>query len=111
VPGLRASEEYLERALAEIWSGACDLVPSEAIVSAEVGDEAVLLHIDTGVYYGLDEVGARIWALLAQERDPQAIWETLVEEYEVEPQQLRRDMSTFLQRLIELQLVQVTDSG
>ena len=43
------------------------MVIPEDVVHRMVGDEAVLLQLDSGVYYGLDPVGSRIWELLEGE--------------------------------------------
>ena len=40
-------------------------VPEDVLFN-DVGGEAVLLNLETGQYYGLDEVGTRMWSLLAE---------------------------------------------
>ena len=35
-----------------------------AAVFAELDDGAVILNVDTGIYFGLDRVGTRIWTLV-----------------------------------------------
>jgi hypothetical protein len=40
---------------------------NDDVVFRELEGEAVLLNLETGVYFGLNEVGTRIWSLL-QER-------------------------------------------
>ena len=37
-------------------------------VSVELAGEAVILNLGSGMYYGLDPVGARIWELLQEPR-------------------------------------------
>ena len=44
------------------------VVVSDEQVSTSLGDETVILGMDDGVYYGLDAVGARVWALVASPR-------------------------------------------
>ena len=39
---------------------------SEEVVAREVGGEMVLLSLSSGLYFGLDPVGARIWELLSK---------------------------------------------
>ncbi len=39
------------------------LVPSQ-VRARTVGGEIVLLHLESGVYFGLDPVGARAWQLI-----------------------------------------------
>ena len=40
------------------------LVAADNQVSCDVDDEAALLNLDTGVYYGLNPLGAYIWKLV-----------------------------------------------
>lgn len=76
------------------------LAINEAVVFAALNDEAVLLHIETGIYFGLDETGARIWTLLSEGYTEEAIIGKLLEEYDVEPALLRSDVTTFLANLL-----------
>ena len=48
-------------------------------VSTNLEDEAVILNLKDGVYYGLDPVGAWIWNLLQQPRSVGAIREILLQ--------------------------------
>ena len=73
---------------------------SESVVCAELDDEAGLLSVETGIYFGLDSVGARIWALLGEGAGPDEIFDRLLAEYDVEPAQLRADVSAFLEQLV-----------
>ena len=74
---------------------------SEDAVYREIDGEGVVLDLASGVYFGLNEAGARIWALLAQGKSREDIVATLLEEYEVPPEQLGKDVDDLLQRLVE----------
>ena len=79
----------------------------ESTVFAEIDDEAVLLNVETGVYFGLDSVGTRIWTLLGREMDQEEICRELLEEYEVDPEQLRDDIAAFLEVLVAKGLARI----
>ncbi len=49
-------------------------------VSCDLGSEAAILQIASGIYYGLNPVGACIWALLQQPRTVREIRDTLLTE-------------------------------
>ncbi len=72
---------------------------NESVVCAELDGEAVLLNVETGIYFGLDSIGARIWALLVDGAGQAEILDRLLAEYDVEPAELRSDLSEFLSRL------------
>lgn len=76
-------------------------------VFCDLEGEAVILKLDTGVYYGLNEVGARVWALVQQPTPFKVMLQTVVSEYEVEPQECANDLLTLLEELKAAGLVNV----
>ena len=83
---------------------------NESVVCAKLDDEAVLLNVETGIYFGLDAVGSRIWDLLGEGASEEEICRRLLDEYEVDPPQVRADVAAFLDRLVEKGLVRATDA-
>src|SRR3989442_1453031 len=78
-------------------------------LSCDLAGEAAILHLGSGTYYGLDQVGARIWALVQQPTRVDHLRDMLLEEYEVEPQRLERDPLALLRDLAAEGLVEVRD--
>jgi hypothetical protein len=64
----------------------------------------VLLHLDTGAYHGLDEVGSLIWELL-DGRTASEVVAQLCQRYEDAPPTLEEDTREFLARLVERDLI------
>lgn len=54
----------------------------------------------------LNETGAFIWELLKEERTPDELAEALVEEFDVEFDQAKKDVEEFLKQLKELGALQ-----
>jgi PqqD family protein of HPr-rel-A system len=75
------------------------LVVNESVVYAELDDEAVLLDVETGVYFGLNAIGTQIWNALQQGASPAEIVRQVLAEYEVEPPALQADVAEFLATL------------
>ena len=75
-----------------------------------IGNEAVLLNLKTEHYLGLDVVGTRMWTLLQESASIADAFDALAREYEVTPDELRRDIEEFLSELLEHSLVQVDPS-
>ncbi len=75
------------------------------ILMQELEGESVFLHLERGEYLGLDEVGTRMWETLVASESIQAAYESLLAEYDVEPDQLRRDLDELLEKLLEHGLV------
>lgn len=57
--------------------------PTPDALFATLSDGAVVLDIQTKKYFSLNETGARIWALLREGLDCDAIISTLLGEYDV----------------------------
>lgn len=78
-------------------------------VSSQLGDEAVILNVKTGIYYGLNEVGARIWSLIQEPIRFDAIVQALLEEYDVEAGQCEEDVQNLLQEFLAAELIDVSN--
>ncbi|MEM6255668.1 MAG: PqqD family protein [Cyanobacteria bacterium P01_D01_bin.156] len=76
-------------------------------ISSELGDESVILHLDSGVYYGLTGVGIRIWELVQDTIVVSDIRETILHEYDVAPEILDRDLQKILTDLDAVNLIEV----
>ena len=75
------------------------IVVANDVVSCDLIDEAAILNLKTGIYYGLDPVGARIWNLIQTPRQLKEILETLLNEYDVEKNQCQQDLIELLEQL------------
>jgi hypothetical protein len=62
------------------------------VLFRELDDEAVLLNLKTGVYFGLNPTGLRIWQLIVEGRSLEQVLETMRGEYEVDVQVVERDL-------------------
>jgi hypothetical protein len=78
-------------------------------VSCDLAGEAVILHLQDGVYYGLNSVGARIWSLIQAEKTVREILDILLDEYEVEPDRSEKDVLTLLHDLASRGLIEARD--
>jgi hypothetical protein len=76
-------------------------------VSADLADQAAILNLKSGVYYGLDTVGASIWRLIRESRTIAEIESALLAEYEVDATQCATDLRGFIERLVAEGLVEV----
>ena len=70
-----------------------------AVQFRELGGECVLLNLATGTYFGLDQVGTRIWQLLRQTRKLHTVLRRLCEEYDVGRIRCRADLASLVGQL------------
>ncbi len=78
---------------------------SPDVISQEVSGETVLLDLESEHYFGLDEVGTRIWQLARETDDLKAIYQTLLAEYDVPENRLQRDLDNLLAEIAGLGLI------
>jgi hypothetical protein len=86
------------------------VVSTRRLVSADLGEEVILLHLENGLYFGLENVGARIWKLLEKPVRVGEIERMLLEEYDVEPEKCHAEVVSLLNKLVDQNLVEVTAS-
>jgi hypothetical protein len=80
------------------------------ILFTEIQAEAVLLNVESGLYYGLNEVGAHMWALLQEFGCLGAVHQRLLDEYEVAPEPLWEDLVSLVRELLAEGMLRI-DAG
>jgi hypothetical protein len=75
------------------------------VATRELDGELVLLNFDTESYFGLDEVGARIWEVLRDAATVEAGITQLLAEFDVDEARLRADVEALLTQLVDGGLV------
>lgn len=83
------------------------VVAAKDQISCDLAGEAAILNVKSGIYYGLDPVGARIWTLMQQPRAVAEIQNAITGEYDVEPAQCARDLRTLLEELLAEGLIEI----
>jgi hypothetical protein len=83
------------------------LSASDQTLKQRLDDEIILLDLTSGRYFGLEEVGARAWDVLAETGDTDAVFAALLAEYAVDAATLRADLDELWLGLIEARLVTV----
>jgi len=89
--------------MADLWNSYVRIAPD--VLHQELGGETVLLNLANESYFGLDEVGTRVWQVLGETRSASDVVARLVEEYEVSTDQLRLDVERLISELVEAGLV------
>jgi hypothetical protein len=81
------------------------------VLSHDLQGEAVILDLNTGLYFGLDPVGTRIWHLLQAHQCLQKVHGSLIDEYEVTEAQCAQDLLSFVTLMLEKGLVEVCNGA
>ena len=85
----------------------CRLAVSPNQISCDLAGEAAILNLRDGVYYGLDAVGSRLWALLQEGKSYSEILHTLLTEFDVSAEALDSDLQEILEKLVSKGLVEL----
>ncbi len=87
------------------------IVAGRGQVSADLGaglsGQAVILHLNDGVYYELNEVGAHIWKLIQEPRSVAAVLESILSAYEVSAERCEADLLALLRELLARDLIEI----
>jgi hypothetical protein len=81
----------------------------DGVLIREVAGESVVLDLNTERYFGLDEVGTRIWTVLTTSDTIQVGIDTLLDEYDVDQETLADDVAELVEKLVNHGLLAVND--
>jgi hypothetical protein len=80
---------------------------TDNIISAPIDDEVVILSVDSGAYFGLDEIGSEIWRQLETPTRVDALCDTLTTKYNADRSTIEHDVLALLKSLVAEGLVSV----
>ena len=78
-------------------------------VSCDIEGEAVILNLTSGVYFGLNPVGAEIWKQVASEKTFTALCEYLMSRYTVDRQRCEAELNTLLREMQSHGLIRIRE--
>lgn len=85
--------------IARVPSGDARPHARERVVAQRAKDEVVLLDLDAGTYFSLDEVGSRVWELCDGARTVTEILAMIVAEYDAPADVIESDVNRLLEEL------------
>jgi hypothetical protein len=83
------------------------VVMADSVLFREVRGEAVILNLQTETYFGLDETGTRMLSVLLTSETIGKAYDSLLQEYDVEPERLRHDIHELIQKLQTRGIIQL----
>ena len=83
-------------------------IDDELIVS-DLGNEVVMMNIETGDYFGINEVGVSIWKLIKEPIQVKEICSQLLEEFEISKAVCEETTLAFLNHLHDENMIKVVD--
>jgi hypothetical protein len=80
-------------------------IQNKAIVQSKIGEEVVMLDMDSGFYFGLNSVASVIWGLMANEICFEALIDQLMKQFDVERFLCEADTKELLDQLLEKNII------
>ncbi len=78
------------------------------VLVQELDGESVILNLKTERYFGLDDVGTRIFTAVTTSSSIDKAYESLLGEYDVDRALLRKDIEELLEKLLGNGLVEIS---
>ena len=75
------------------------------ILMSQIENEAILLHISTGIYYNLNESSIPFWSALQNKQPLEPVVQQVINEYEVDYAKVLEDLQIFLQDLLDFGII------
>lgn len=84
------------------------VVAANTVVENLAG-ESVLLDLESLTYTSLDDVATQMFVALTNSESIESAYQTLLSEYDVEPELLRQDLSSYIEQLLEQGLIEIQE--
>jgi len=79
----------------------------ENMIAADVGDEAVILDIQSGYFFQLNRTAAQIWGLLEAPTSVGALCASMAESHSVDPALCHDDVVEFIADMRDRELISI----
>ena len=80
-------------------------IQNKAIVQSKIGEEVVMLDMESGFYFGLNSAASVIWGLLADEIGFEQLIDQLMAQFEVERSLCEADTQELLEQMLEKNII------
>ncbi|MGE0444445.1 MAG: PqqD family protein [Vicinamibacterales bacterium] len=82
-------------------------VPDD-VVFREIAGESMILHLGSGIYFGLDGVGTRAWQLLAEHGSIEGVVSAMATEFDADASTISADVTALVNELLRKHLLEIT---
>jgi hypothetical protein len=82
-------------------------IQNKKVIQSTIGEEVVMLDMDSGFYFGLNSVASIIWRKLEKEISFEEIISELLEEYNIDQYTCEHETKIFLNQLLEKNIIKL----
>ena len=80
-------------------------IQNKTVIQSKIGDEVVMLDMDSGFYFGLNSVASIIWMKLESAKSFEEVVNELLEEFSIDRQTCVNDTRVFWDQLLEKNII------
>jgi hypothetical protein len=84
------------------------IVQAEGIDATDLNGEKVMMNLDKGQYFALNQVGGRIWDIIDKPASVKEITDTLIKEYDIDEETCISSVITFLEGMSDVEIIRTT---
>ena len=84
---------------------------SSDVIAQRLGDETILVHLDTNLMFDLNRTASRLWELAQGSLTRRQIEETLLREFAVDASALAREVDQLLLAMHDRKLIRIIRDG
>src|SRR5216684_1383531 len=103
-----SAENNTQPAAVAVIADATVISRSPSVLTAEVDGEIVMMSIEQGRYFGLDDIGSDIWNRIEPPCSFTALIDRLVAEYDADRATIAADVQALLGRMAAQDVVRLT---
>jgi len=87
------------------------LIDEKKIASKMIEGEVVMIDLSNGMYYSLNNIGGFFWLSSLNHHSIQSILEKIIEVFNVPRDKVEKDLSNFVNQLIDRNLIALSDEN
>lgn len=84
------------------------VVANRNLLGCDLSEGAVILDLESGVYYGLDSVGTFIWSVIQEPKTFSDVTAAVLEEYAVERERCVEDLKKLFTEMADRNLIDIS---
>ena len=80
-------------------------IQNKKVIQSKIGDEVVMLDMDSGFYFGLNSVASIIWGKLEKPISLEEVINELLDEYNIDRDTCEKDTMPFWAQLLDKNII------
>jgi hypothetical protein len=84
-------------------------IQNAEIIQSKIGEEVVMLDMESGFYFGLNSVASIIWGMMKDGITFEVLCNQLMEQFDVERSLCEADTQELIDQLLEKKIIRVVE--